>query len=217
VRKELGTLPGEAGSNFLKEQSAPEALTDQDLVRKAKEGDRGAFDRLMERHQGKIITVAYRMLGNYEDAIEVAQEAFLRMYRGLPRFREEAAFRTWAYQITLNLARHRRRWYARHRIAQTVSLDAPVSNDGDDPVYERIQDPASSPREEVGRAELREAVSRAVARLPLPWRTVVVLRDIQGLPYEEIAGICRERVGTVKSRLHRARQMLRDLLRGVTA
>ena len=217
MKKELGTFPSEAGSNVLKETSASEAFTDQELVGRAKEGNRNAFDQLMERHQREIITVAYRMLGNYEDAIEVAQEVFLRMYRGLPRFREEATFRTWAYQITLNLARHRRLWYARHRVAQTISLDAPVSDEGDDPVYEKIQDPAPTPREEADRAELREAVSGAVGQLPLPLRTVVVLRDTQGLPYEEIARICRENIGTVKSRLHRAREMLRELLRGVTA
>ncbi len=190
--------------------------TDADLVHRAKQGDRAAFDRLMLRYQQEIISVAYRMLGNYEEAIDVSQEAFLRMWRGLPRFRQEAAFRSWAYQITLNLARHRRRWHARHRTARTVSLDVPA-NDGEDPVHERIQDCAPNPREEAGRAELQAKVQQAIARLPVPLRTAVVLRDIQGLPYDQIAGICKEQIGTVKSRLHRGRTMLRKLLEGVRA
>lgn len=200
------------------ESSRPEAsdVADQELVHRAKQGDRGAFDQLMLRHQQGIISLAYRMLGNYDEAVELAQEAFFRMWRGLPCFREEAAFRTWAYQITLNLARHRRRWHARHRTARTVSLDAPAGAEEDDPPASSVPDPAPGPREEAGRSEIQEAVRRAVAQLPVPLRTVTVLRDIQGLPYEQIAEISEERIGTIKSRLHRARAILKTRLAQVT-
>ena len=188
--------------------------TDGELVQRAKQGDRSAFDRLMERYEREVVSVAYRMLGHYDDAVDLAQEAFLRAYRGLARFRQEATFRTWVYQITLNLARHRRRWYARHHIARTVSLEAPVTDLEDDPVADRIPTKNPGPREEVSAREFQEAVRRALDRLPLAFKTVVVLRDIRGLPYEEIALVCGERIGTVKSRLHRARAMLRGILGG---
>jgi len=186
---------------------------DAELVERAKAGDRSAFDLLMERHEREVITVAYRMLGQYEDAAELAQEAFLRAYRGLSGFRQEASFRTWLYQITLNLSRHRRRWYARHRVGQTIPLDAPAGDDPDgDPVAEKIADRSAGPREEAARSELRGKIQAALGRLPDPFRRVVVLRDMEGMSYEEIAKICAEPVGTVKSRLHRARGMLRTVL-----
>ncbi len=184
----------------------------EELVRRAKQGDRMAFDELMEKYQREVITVAFRMLGQYEDSLEVAQEAFFRAYRGLSRFREEAAFRTWLYQIVLNLCRHRRRWYARHRVGQTISLDAPLEAEGSDTMADRVADPSVGPREEATRREIQETIRRALEQLPVPFKTILVLRDIEGLSYEEISAICKEPVGTVKSRLHRARAMLRAKL-----
>jgi len=167
-----------------------------------------------------VLGLAFRMLGQYEEAVDLAQEAFLRMWRGIPQFREEASFRTWAFQITLNLARHRRRWYARHRTAKTVSLEAPMSGEEDPEegglaLAERMADCSPNPRDQVVRRELRATLHGAIARLPVPFRTAVVLRDIQGLPYEEIAAIVGEPIGTVRSRLHRARAMLQAALREV--
>ena len=195
---------------------SPQAeISDQELVSRAKGGDKFSFDTLMLRYEREVITVAYRMLGQYEDAVELAQDAFYRAYRALPGFRGEAAFRSWLYGITLNLIRNRRRWYARHRVSQTVSLDEPIDPPGEeDPMKERIADPAPGPREEAARSELQSKLMRALEQLPVPFRAVVVLRDVKGLSYEEIAEICRERVGTVKSRLHRARIMLRERLGG---
>lgn len=191
--------------------------SDAELVDRARAGERFAFDLLMQRHEREVITVAYRMLGQYEDALELSQEAFLRAYRGLPTFRQEASFRTWLYQITLNLSRHRRRWYARHRVGQTVPLDAPAGDDPEgDTLAQKIADRAAGPREEAARSELRGKIQAALGRLPDPFRSVVVLRDMEGMAYEEIAEICREPVGTVKSRLHRARAMLRAALGGAS-
>ena len=196
-------------------ESPQAVISDGELVRRAKEGDKSAFDAIMQRYEREVITVAYRMLGQYEDAVELAQDAFCRAYRALPGFREEAAFRTWLYRITLNLVLHRRRWYARHRVSQTVSMDEPADPAGEeDPMGQRIADPAPGPREEAAQSELRAKISAALEQLPALFRTVVVLRDVKGLSYEEVAGICGERVGTVKSRLHRARAMLRERLGG---
>ena len=203
----IGNLAEGAGAN----------PSDAELVERARGGERAAFDLLMQRHEREVITVAYRMLGQYQDALELSQEAFLRAYRGLSGFRREASFRTWLYQITLNLARHRRRWYARHRVGQTVPLDAPA---GDDPegesIAEKISDRAAGPREEAARSELRVKIQAALVRLPEPFRRVLVLRDMEEMAYEEIAQVCAEPVGTVKSRLHRARGMLRVALEGVS-
>lgn len=188
---------------------------DAELVGRAKKGDRLAFDELMGRYEREIIAVAYRMLGNNEDAVDCAQETFFRAYRGLPQFRQEASFRTWLYQIALNLARHRRRWYARHRISQTVSLDEPIGEEESDLVGEQIPDAGPTPRDESARVELRKTLLDALSGLPDSMKTIVVLRDMNELPYEEIAHICGESLGTVKSRLHRARGMLREKLKSV--
>ena len=171
---------------------------------------------LMQRYEREMIGLAYRMLGHREDALELAQEVFFRAWRGLPAFREEATFRTWIYQIALNLARHKRRWHVRHRTSQMVSLDAPVGEEEETPLIEQISDPAPDARRQVEQGELGWKISEAVARLPSELKTVVLLRDMNGLPYEEIAGICRQPVGTVKSRLHHGRVMLRELLRGIS-
>ena len=191
-------------------------LPDRELVCAAKSGDRAAFDDLMRRHEREVIGVAYRMLGHYEDSVELAQDAFYRAYRSLGAFRGEASFRTWLYRIVMNLARHRRRWYARHRVSQTVSLNDPPPGAEEEqaPVGEQVADSAADPLQETARSELRGRLTQALSRLPEPFRAAVVLRDVEGLPYEEIARICGERVGTVKSRLHRGRQMLRSALRG---
>ncbi len=196
-------------------ESPQVVVSDGELVRRAKAGDKGAFDTLMERYEREVVTVAYRMLGRHEDALDLAQDAFTRAWRSLSAFREEAAFRTWLYRITLNLILHRRRWYARHRVSLTVSLDEPADPEGEeDPPSAQIADPAPGPREEAARSELRSKILEALEQLPVPFRTVVVLRDMRGLSYEEIAEICGGRVGTIKSRLHRARAMLRGRLAG---
>ncbi|MCM8795023.1 MAG: sigma-70 family RNA polymerase sigma factor [Candidatus Omnitrophica bacterium] len=190
-------------------------LTDGELVRKAQAGEETAFDELMVRYEGQIIGLAYRMLGHYHDSVEVAQEAFYRVYRGLAGFRREASFRTWLYGITLNLVRHKRRWHIRHRTGRTVPLEMVIRKDEEGDSWEReIADPKADPRQEVERSQLQEEILQALEHLPGSVKTVVILRDIQDVPYEEIARLTKEPVGTVKSRLHRGRAMLRELLKG---
>jgi len=186
---------------------------DAELIARCKTGERSAFDLLMERYQGEIVGLSFQLLGYREEAVELAQEAFFRAWQGLPKFREEAAFRTWLYQITINLARNRRRWYARHKTAKTVSLDAPMRADAESgSMLEQVADPAQNPGEVAARTEQIEAVRRGIDQLQEPFRTVLLLRDIQGLPYEEVAETIRQPIGTVRSRLHRARKMLKTTL-----
>ena len=189
--------------------------SDGALVTRAQRGDRLAFDELMRRHQQGVFALSYRMLGQYDDAVDLAQEAFLRAYRSLGRFRSEASFKTWLYQIALNLGRNRRRWYARHKVSQTVSLNAPTGAEEDGPALaEIIPGTGPDPREASARGDRRAALQQALAGLPDPLRAIVVLRDIEGLSYEEVAAACGQTIGTVKSRLHRARGQLRERLRG---
>ena len=196
-------------------ESPQVVVSDGELVRRAKAGDKSAFDALMERYEREVITVAYRMLGRHEDAVDLAQDTFTRAWRSLSVFREEAAFRTWLYRIALNLVLNRRRWYARHRVSLTVSLDEPADPEGEgDPLSAQMADPAPGPRENAAQSELRSKILAALEQLPVSFRTVVVLRDMKGLSYEEISKICGERAGTVKSRLHRARALLRERLGG---
>ncbi len=188
---------------------------DKELVQLAQQGDRGAFDALMLKYQGQIIGLAYRMLDNMDEAADIAQEAFFRAYRGLSGFRREAAFRTWLYGITINLVRHKRRWHSRHRTSQTFSITLSEEEGLESSAVEEIPDPAPDPRRRAAVGEANARVSEALGRLPASLRTVVLLRDVNGLPYEEIAQICKENIGTVKSRLHRGRGMLREMLGGM--
>lgn len=191
--------------------------SDTELVAQARAGERDAFDQLMQRYEREMIGVAYRMLGHSEDAVDLAQEVFLRAWRGLGQFRGEASFRSWLYRIALNLARNKRRWYARHQISTTVSLSPSEeeTEEGDPAPIEPIADPSIDPRAEAQARQFQEAVRQALEKLPAEFQETVVLRDIQGLSYEEIAQATGQAVGTVRSRLSRGRHLLREALKGI--
>lgn len=181
------------------------APPDDDLVARARGGDRGAFEALLLRHQDRVYQMSCRLLGDREDALDIAQEIFLTIHRALPRFQERASFGTWLYRVTLNRCRDelRRRKTVKH--TQPASLDSP-------------RDPASPLRGPHAGAEAHEAeelVTRALKGLPDDAREICVLRDIEGLSYEEIAEALEIPVGTVRSRLNRARALLREALRPV--
>jgi RNA polymerase sigma-70 factor, ECF subfamily len=185
--------------------SADEAL----LVSRARDGDAAAFGQLVETYEKRVFNLAYRMCGNREDAADLAQEALVRAYKAMKRFREQAQFSTWLYRIVVNVCLDHQRSRLRH---PTVSLDEPVSGeDGDIP--RQIEANVLDPSAEYERTETQEAVHRAIGQLNEEHRAVVVLRDIQGLAYEEIAESLGVALGTVKSRLNRARMALRDELR----
>lgn len=200
---------------FAPEGVAREEDADALAVRAVLAGDREAYAVLVERHQRKVFGLVSRILsGSRDDAADHAQEVFLRAYRGLASFREESKFSTFLHRVAVNycLSEIRRRNAAKRGSA--VSLDTPASSDGD-PLGRLVSgsgadcDPARGAVAE----EARSAVSAAIASLEDDLRVLVVLCDIEGRSYEEIARTAGIPIGTVRSRLHRAREVLRERLR----
>ena len=187
---------------------------DKRLVAQAKSGDLKAFDQLVLRHQQMVFAVALRMLGDYDEATDVAQDSFVRAYQSLQAFRGEAKFSTWLVSIAMNLCRNRRRWWGRRKRVIVASTDDPVGADGDETLGQLLQDPGPSPSDIALRRERHDQLMRALQQLEESHRSVIVLRDIEGCSYEEIAVVLRCQAGTVKSRLSRARAQLRLLVDG---
>ncbi|HUJ71290.1 MAG TPA: sigma-70 family RNA polymerase sigma factor [Verrucomicrobiae bacterium] len=187
------------------------AASDQELVERYRAGDESAFDDLVLRHQQRAFNVAYQLLRNPEDATEVAQDAFVRMYRRLNGFRGDCEFTTWLHQIVVNLARNRYRWWKRRGKDRGVSLDHSLETEsGDRPVQMAAGD--DPPDVQAVNAEFVELVSRRMNELPRRFREVLVLRNVESLSYEQIATVLDCSVGTVKSRLARAREQLRKAM-----
>ena len=184
------------------------------LIEQAQNGDREAFEELVRRHDRDILRLAFHMLGNREEAREVFQETFLKAYRSLHRFRFESSFYTWIYRIAINQARNRWRWWRRRRRDATVSLDSPDGLYGQ-PLHATLRaEQTSSPEQEALDHERERALRRALQNLGRAYRETVVLRDIEGFSYEEIAATLEISIGTVKSRLSRGREQLRRKLEG---
>ncbi len=184
-------------------------MDDLRLAQLSREGRREAFGELVSRYQDRVYALALRLTGNADDAAEIAQEAFLKAWRALGAFRGESAFYTWLFRITVNEARTRQR--ARAARPAPLSLDAARREDGPTPV-EAAAARTPDPSDEAARAESRRLVEEGLGRLELEHREIIVLRDIEGRDYEEIADVLGCPRGTVKSRLHRARAALRGLL-----
>lgn len=167
-------------------------MDESDLIRRSRAGDVEAFDQLVGAYQDRIYQAAFRITGNREDAWDAAQDAFIRGYQGLRAFRGEAGFGTWLYRIAVNAALDivRRRGRAAHDL---------------DPLWAAPDDTAG----EALRHDVQARVHQAIAGLPPEARAIVVLRDLQGLSYGEIAQVLRVPLGTVRSRLARARESLR--------
>lgn len=173
------------------------------LVRRARKGDADAFEALMAPHERKIYFLCLRMLGNREDALDCAQEAMLRIWRSMATYRGEAAFTTWMYRIATNACLDMlRRQKARPAVPLETFLETNVlaSDDRDGPV------------EQAEASARKQAIEQGLARLSDTLRAAIVLRDVQGLSYEEISGVLDTPVGTVKSRINRARERLREIL-----
>lgn len=177
-------------------------------------GDREAFDRLVLHFKDRVFNLSYRMLGDYEEASDCAQETFVKVYRSLKDFRFEASFATWLYTIAANTCRNRLKSLEFRTRKQMVRID-PTETADDPRTGVELADPAPSALDRLARHEQEIAVQQAIATLTEDQRTVVILRDIEGLSYEEIATITGYTLGTVKSKLARARQRLCEKLKGV--
>ena len=177
------------------------------LVQKAKAGDRDAFAALVSAYEGKIYNLALRYLGNREDAMDASQEVFLRVFRFLPGFQEESGFSTWIYRIGVNVCKD---MLAKRAKRGELSLELP----GEEEDYRtaEVADSRYDPEAIVEQADLRGSLAEAIGQLPQQQREMIVLRDIQGLSYEEIGQVLSLESGTVKSRLSRARENLRKKL-----
>jgi RNA polymerase sigma-70 factor (ECF subfamily) len=183
-------------------------LSDEELIEKTRRGDRAAFQALVEKYQRRIYAVAYGLLGNREDALDAVQEAFIKAYRSLDGFKGKSGFYTWLYRIVSNTAIDLgRKSSRREEIEFREEIDADEEK-GNYPIAPSAQDPAS----ELMKKELGELIEGAIAKLPPEQRTAVVLREIEGLSYREIAKVMRCSQGTVMSRLHYGRKKLQELL-----
>ncbi|MFL6257556.1 MAG: RNA polymerase sigma factor [Pyrinomonadaceae bacterium] len=188
---------------------------EEQFLERLRAGEATAFNRLVEERHGDIYALLYRLTEDPEEARDLTQETFLQAFRHLASFRGDADLRTWLYRIAVNQARNRWRWWKRRRRDRTISLDAPVSEDIDTPLSAGLaSDEGLDPERQALARERELALHAALKSLARPYREVIVLRDIEGLSYEEVASALDLNVGTVKSRLSRGRNELRRRLEG---
>jgi RNA polymerase sigma-70 factor, ECF subfamily len=185
--------------------------SDLSLVRRVQRGERGAYDLLVLKYQHKVVKLVMRYLGDAADAEDVAQEAFIKAYRALPQFRGDSAFYTWLYRIAINTAKNA--LAARNRNPVTYDLDV-QGNDEAAEMIGKLKDP-ETPEGLALTEEIRNIVNAAIGELPEDLRTAIVLRELEGMSYEEIASAMDCPVGTVRSRIFRAREAIDRKLREV--
>jgi RNA polymerase sigma-70 factor, ECF subfamily len=184
-----------------------------DLIRRCQQGEAAAFDRLIAIHANRVYNLAYRLLGSAADAEDASQEAFLRAYASLRRFRGSATFSTWLHRIVLNVCLDELKRRRRRPLPFSSLLSGEKEEARSEPeTCLPSEDPASDPQAQLERNCQKTRVQAALNSLPEYFRMAVVLCDMEGYSYEEAAGILNTNVGTVKSRLHRARQRLQQIL-----
>jgi RNA polymerase sigma-70 factor (ECF subfamily) len=180
------------------------------LIQRCAARDEDACAELVSEHQRMVYQLSLNLLNDHNEALDLSQEVFLRVFRTIHTFRGHSSLRTWMYRIVINQARNRQRWWRRRHRAQQVSLDQHIQDHGELP-----ETAASGPDRVVGQKQLAERIRLALDALPFDQKTAIVLREIDGLSYEEIGFSLGIAVGTVKSRLARAREGLRAQLRDV--
>ena len=187
-----------------------------ELVEQLRAGSQTAYVSLVNQFEHSIYNLMLRMLGDPHDAGDVTQEVFIKVFRGINGFNGDSNLRTWIYRIALREAANWRRWWLRRRYNRTVSLDLVDPEDGETRVYENLlRDESSSPAEHVLRGELEARLQSALRSLPVKYRMAVILRDVEDFSYEEIAATLHISLGTVKSRILRGRELLRDKLKAL--
>ena len=185
---------------------------DELLIERIKGGDADAYNLMVSRYWDRIFARVLQLLKNKQDAEEVTQDAFIRAHRGLDNFRGDASFSTWLFQIATNLA-HNRYWYwFRRKRDQSVSLEQPLTEDGELTLESVMPSDGASPDESALTQEFVDQVSRCMEGLNERHKEVLLLRNVQNLSYEAIADALQISVGTVKSRIARARESLRELM-----
>lgn len=194
------------------ETQASETAIDTGLVHRFNAGDESAFNEIVSRYRGKIYGLTLGLLHNSADAEEITQDAFIRAYNGLARFRGDSSLATWLYRIAVNLARNRYWYFFRRRRHAWVSLERPLANDASSTLGDLVAADSPDPSQETAVDEFSRLIAMCMERLDQRHREILVLRNVHNLPYERIAQILGINVGTVKSRIARARENLRALL-----
>ncbi len=188
---------------------------EEKLIRDFKEGSRERFNELVDIYTQKLYRFAYGLLGNHHDAEEVVQDAFIRAYNALDSFRGDSSFETWMHRITMNLARNKFHWNRRRGEGVNVSLSETPGSEQDSmesSVEFELPDNSSAPDSLLEKLETQDNVIRGINSLPETLKEAMVLRHVKDMPYEEIASILDCKIGTVKSRIARGRELLREYL-----
>ena len=181
---------------------------ESELVGELQAGSESAFDWLVTHYHAAVFNLILGMLGDTSDAADATQEVFLKAFKGIRKFRGGSSLKTWLYRIAIREALNHRRWFKRH-LQKNVSIDAELE-EGRAPL--EIEDGGATPFEQLASLEIQGAVQSALAQVPEVFRSAVILRDLEGLSYEEVAEVLECSVGTVKSRILRGRRALKDLL-----
>jgi RNA polymerase sigma-70 factor (ECF subfamily) len=189
-------------------QSLPWGRDEAELVTELQAGSDSAFDWLVTHYHASVYNLAYGILSDSADAADVTQEVFLRAFRGIRGFRQGSSLKTWLYRISIRQALNHRRWCWRHHRGQ-VSIDAEEEGKGQ---ALELKDGEATPFEQFAAHEVQATVRQALAGVPAIFRSAVLLRDLEGLSYEEVAEVLEVSVGTVKSRILRGRRLLREIL-----
>jgi RNA polymerase sigma-70 factor (ECF subfamily) len=179
-----------------------------ELVTELQAGSETAFDWLVTHYHGPVYNLILSMLGDPSDAADGTQEVFLKAFRGIRNFRQGSSLKTWLYRIAIREALNHRRWFKRH-LQKNVSIDA-EAEEGQAPI--EVEDLGATPFEQLATREIQVAVQGALQQVPGVFRTAVILRDLEGLSYEEVAEVLECSVGTVKSRILRGRRALKEIL-----
>ena len=195
-----------------KPEAKTEAAYDSILVQRFNAGDETAFIEIMQRYHARLFSLAHNLLRNAADAEEIVQDAFIRAHRGLANFRGDSSLATWLYRIALNLSRNRYWYFFRRRRQDSLSLERPPSDDSNVTFADLIASDDASPAQETATQEFVSLISLCMDKLEPSHREILTMRNVIELPYEDIAVALRINVGTVKSRIARARENLRKLL-----
>ena len=201
------------------EQVAPAAVVESrasaesEFIERLKRGEAAAYEELVAQRSGEIYGLLFRLTENSEEARDLTQETFLRAFQSIGRFRGEADLRTWIYRIAINQARNRWRWWRRRHRDSTVSLDA-TQGQSNQTLIATLAETSENPEQQTLAHERELALRSALQKVGRAYRETLILRDIEGFTYEEIATTLGINVGTVKSRLARGRQELRTRLEG---
>jgi RNA polymerase sigma-70 factor, ECF subfamily len=197
-----------------REKTIPAEDEDMKAVQRCLKGEIDAFEPLVRRHQKKMVNIAFRMLGDYEEACDAVQDAFVAAYRSLRQFRGEARFSTWLTRIVLNHSKNRLKQMRARGGGTIVSIDDPVETPSGD-IPRELCSREDTILDHLERKEVNERVKGAIKTLDSEHREVIILRDIEGFSYEEMRDILKIPEGTVKSRVFRAREALREQLKKV--